>query len=326
MAARRKKLLVPDTIHPAGWALLKSRPDIEAVAFSNEMPKADFHALLKEADAVALALTHMMAPEIAAAPRLQAVARIGVGYDGVDVAALTARHIPLLVTGIANSVSVAEHALYFMLELVKRGRALDQITRAGNWRERYASPPRELYGTTVLIVGFGRIGSRLAARCRAMEMIVLVYDPYVAAERIAAAGCEPVAELDQALPRADFVTIHCPKNPQTIGMFNAARLARMKRTAYLINTARGGIIDERALYAALAEGALGGAALDVFEREPAPQDHPLLTLERVIVSPHAAGVTAEALERMTITTIRNLLSVLDGHPARDNVVNPEVLN
>jgi D-3-phosphoglycerate dehydrogenase len=326
MAERKKKLLVPDTIHRAGWELLKSRPDIEVVAFSNEMPKAEFHALLKDADAVALALTHMMAPEIAAAPRLKAVGRIGVGYDGVDVSALTARRIPLLVTGIANSVSVAEHALYFMLELVKRGRLMDQITRAGNWRERYANPPRELYGSTVLIVGFGRIGTRVAARCRAMEMTVLVYDPYLAAETIAGAGCEWVADLDQALPRADFVTIHCPKNPETVGLFDAPRLARMKPTAYLINTARGGIIDERALYAALAEGGLGGAALDVFEREPTAQDDPLLTLERLIVSPHAAGVTAEALERMSVTTIRNLLSVLDRHPERENVVNPEVLD
>ncbi|HLH78064.1 MAG TPA: hydroxyacid dehydrogenase [Candidatus Binataceae bacterium] len=326
MGEYKKKLLVPDTIHRAGWELLKSRPDIEVVAFSNEMSKSEFHALLGDADAVALALTHMMAPEIAAAPQLKAVGRIGVGYDGVDVSALTARRIPLLVTGTANSVSVAEHTLYFMLELVKRGRLMDQITRMGNWRERYANPPRELYGSTVLIVGFGRIGTRVAARCRAMEMTVLVYDPYVAAEKIATAGCEPMTDLDQALPRADFVTIHCPKNADTVGLFDAPRLARMKRTAYLINTARGGIIDERALYAALAEGGLGGAALDVFEREPTPQDDPLLTLERLIVSPHAAGVTAEALERMSVTTIRNLLSVLDGHPERENVVNPEVLD
>ena len=130
--------------------------------------------------------------------------------------------------------------------------------------------PVDLFGKTVLIVGFGRIGTRSAKRCQAMEMNVLVYDPYVSAGAIKAAGCEPVTDLDAALPRADFVTIHCPKTPETVGMFNAARLARMKPTAYLVNTARGGIIDEPALHAALTSGKLAGAGLDVFEQEPTP--------------------------------------------------------
>ena len=127
----------------------------------------------------------------------------------------------------------------------------------------------------MLIVGFGRIGTRSAKRCQAMEMNVLVYDPYVSAAAIEAAGCEPVTDLDAALPRADFVTIHCPKTPETVGMFNAARLARLKPTAYLVNTARGGIIDEPALHKALTSGKLAGAGLDVYEKEPTPADNPL---------------------------------------------------
>jgi D-3-phosphoglycerate dehydrogenase len=186
--------------------------------------------------------------------------------------------------------------------------------------------PFDLYGKTVLVVGFGRIGTRSAKRCQAMEMNVLVYDPYVQASDIEAAGCERVTDLDAALPRADFVTIHCPKTPETVGMFNAARLQRMKPTAYLVNTARGGIVDEPALHAALTTAKLAGAGLDVFEQEPPPQDNPLLKLPSVIIAPHMAGVTRESLDRMGLQTARNILSALDGKPIRENVINKEVLS
>jgi D-3-phosphoglycerate dehydrogenase len=177
----------------------------------------------------------------------------------------------------------------------------------------------------VLIVGFGRIGTRSAKRCQAMEMKVLVYDPYVPAAAIEGTGCEPVANLESALPRADFVSIHCPKTPETVGMFNADRLQRMKPTAYLVNTARGGIIDERALHTALTTGKLAGAGLDVFELEPTPLDNPLLVLPNVVSAPHMAGVTRESLDRMGLQTVRNILSALDGNPIRENVINKEVL-
>jgi D-3-phosphoglycerate dehydrogenase len=159
-----------------------------------------------------------------------------------------------------------------------------------------------------------------------MEMRVLVYDPYVSADAIRAAGCEPVTDLEAALARADFVTIHCPKTPETLAMMNAARLSRMKPTAYLVNTARGGIIDERALEAALNDGKLAGAGIDVFEREPTALDHPLLKLPNVLVAPHVAGVTRESVDRMAMTAVRNLLSVLDGKPNRENAINPEVFD
>jgi D-3-phosphoglycerate dehydrogenase len=156
-------------------------------------------------------------------------------------------------------------------------------------------------------------------------MRVLVYDPYVPAESIRSAGCQPVADLDAALPEADFVTIHCPKTPETVGMFDAARLLRMRRGAAIVNTARGGIIDEAALFDALTTGHLSGAGLDVFDTEPAPVANPLLKLEQVIASPHMAGVTTESVAGMAVATAENILSVLDGHPNRDNVVNKEVL-
>jgi D-3-phosphoglycerate dehydrogenase len=149
----------------------------------------------------------------------------------------------------------------------------------------------ELSGKTALIVGFGRIGTRSARRCLGFDMTVLIYDPYVTDEKISSAGCTRVTDLDAALPRADFVSIHCPKNPETIGMFNATRFALMKRGAFIVNTARGGIIDESALHAALTSGHLAGAGLDVFETEPTPVNNTLLSLDTVITSPHMAGVT-----------------------------------
>jgi D-3-phosphoglycerate dehydrogenase / 2-oxoglutarate reductase len=297
--------------------------------FPSAIASADFEALLRQhapVNGVALGVTPFGRKELDAGREFRVVARIGVGYDAVDVPALTANRVPLMVAGTANSPSVAEQAMHMMLALAKRGAELNAMAQDGAWSNRHATLPVDLFDKTVLIVGFGRIGSRTAKRCQAMEMRVSVYDPYRPAAEVVAAGCEPVADLDAALARADFVTIHCPKTPETVGMFDAARLARMKPTAYLVNTARGGIIDEPALHRALTAGRPAGAGLDVFEREPTPRDNPLLRLSNVISAPHMAGVTRESLDRMGVQTARNILSALDGRPIRENVINPEVLD
>ena len=328
MATNKKKVLLTESMSQGGWALLRERGDIEAVGFPNMISSPDFQALLKQqapVNAVALGGTRFGQPELEASKEMLVVARIGVGYDAVDVPALTARKVPLMVAGTANSPSVAEQAMFMMMALAKRGAELHSMVKDDRWSKRLTAVPVDLYQKTVLIVGFGRIGTRSAKRCQAMEMTVLVYDPYVAAAAVKAAGCEPVTNLDEALPRADFITIHCPKTPETVAMFNAARLARMKPTAYLVNTARGGIIDEPALHAALTSGKIAGAGLDVFDKEPTPADNPLLALPNVISAPHMAGVTRESLDRMSQQTARNILSAFDGVPIRDNVINKEVL-
>ena len=325
MSAYRKKLLLPAALAQAAWAVAAARGDVETNRYDDLTPEAEFRALLAEADAVLLWARPFPAADIAAAPRLKAVARIGVGYDAVDVPALTARKIPLLTAGTANSVTVAEHALYFMLHLAKQGAAQHALVQAGRWREKMVAPTVDLFGRTVLIIGFGRIGTRLASRCLAMEMTVLVHDPYVAEDAIRARGCLPAPDLDRALPQADFVSIHCPKSPATIGLIDAARLARMKKSAFLVNTARGGIVDEAALAAALRAGALAGAGLDVFATEPVEAANPLPHMPNVITAPHMAGVSLEALDRMGIASVNNVLSVLDGRPNLENVVNREAL-
>ncbi|WP_374441628.1 hydroxyacid dehydrogenase [Stella sp.] len=329
MATNKKKVLVPDTMGKAGLALLRAREDVEVATFPNFIKRPDFQALLRQhgaVNAVVLGATPFGPEESAATQGLQVVARIGVGYDAVDVPTLTARKVPLMTAGTANSPSVAELAMFFMLTLAKRGAMFNRLVQEGRWvADRMKQMPADLNGKTVLIVGFGRIGTRTAKRCLAMEMEVLVHDPYVSEVSIRAAGCEPAPDLDAALARADFLTLHCPKTPETVGLIGAARLARMKPTAYLVNTARGGIVDETALHAALTSGGIAGAGLDVYAQEPPDPNHPLLKLDSVISAPHMAGVTAEAVERMAEASSRNVLSVFDGAPIRENVINKEVL-
>jgi len=320
----KNKILVPSTLSLGAVEVLKKRDDVETVIYDVTIPTAQFHTMLKDAQGVALSMTPFGEAELKAAPQIRVVARIGVGYDAVDVPALTRHNIPLMVTGTANSPTVAESALFLMMALAKLGAHFDAMTKENRWWDRMKQLPGDLFQKTLLVVGFGRIGTRTSRFCLALGMNVLVYDPYVRGAVIEGAGYTPVNDLDAALGRADFVTIHCPKNDETRGMFNAARLARMKSTAYLVNTARGGIIDEKALHAALTSGKLAGAGLDVFETEPVPADNPLLKLPNVITAPHMAGVTKESVERMGVTTITNMLDVLDGKPNLENVINREI--
>ena len=324
MATNKRKVMLPHTMDKQGIDIVRAREDIHTVIYPAGISQADLLPQLSDCAGIALSGTPFKQTEMEASPAIQVVARIGVGYDAVEVPALTARHVPLMVAGTANSTSVAEQAFHLMIALAKKNRAMDSLVKDGKWTDRHSHLPMELSGKTALIIGFGRIGTRSARRCQAFDMNVLVFDPYVDQAAITAAGYAAVASLDAALPRADFVSIHCPKSPPTIGLINAARLALMKKGAFLVNTARGGIIDEAALYDALKSGHIGGAGLDVYDVEPAPVSHKLLTLDTVISSPHMAGVTVESIAAMAVATARNILGVLDGAPNTENAVNPEV--
>ena len=327
MSTNKKKLLLSSSLAPGARALLDERGDIEQVYFPHLLPNDEFLELVKQEAPVSgwtLGATKIDATVMDAAQALDVTARIGVGYDAVDVTEHTKRRIPVMIAGTANSPSVAEQAMFMMMWLAKRSSELDQVVHGGKWLDRMQWMPLDLFEKTVVIVGFGRIGSRTAKRCDAMDMTVLIYDPYVDDSDIKAAGYEPANDLDQALERADFVSIHCPKTPETVGMFNKDRLARMKPTSYLVNTARGGIIDEADLHAALINKGIAGAGLDVFAQEPVDLNNPLLQLDNVITSPHMAGVTREALERMGINAVKNIISVLDGKPNLENTVNREI--
>ncbi len=328
-ATNKKKVLVTETFSASGMAVLKERSDVETLTFPNAISAADFNTLLKQhapVHAVALGGTGFGENELNSSGDMRVVTRIGVGFDAVDIPSLNKRKIPLMTTGIANSPSVAEAALFMMLALAKRGAELDAMVKQNRWADRVKTIPFDVLGKTVIVVGFGRIGTRTVQAlpgdgderrwCTTRSS---------RPRRFLPRAPKPVSDLDAALPRADFVSIHCPKSPETVGMFNAARLSKLKPSAYLINTARGGIVDEAALHAALTTGKLAGAGLDVFASEPPKPDNPLFKLDTVITAPHLAGVTREAQDRMSLQTAKNILSVFDGDIIRDNVVNKEAL-
>jgi D-3-phosphoglycerate dehydrogenase / 2-oxoglutarate reductase len=322
---KARRVLLPRSLAQAGWTIINSRSDIEAVLFDDEATPESLHPELAHTEGIALGHTPFGEAEIAASPRLQVVARIGVGFDSVDVAALTRRRIPLMMTDTENSASVAEHTVGFMLALAKKIIEMDAAVRTGLWHDRLSRGHTDLYGKSALIIGFGRIGKRTATRCVAMEMRTFVHDPLVPAEQVRAAGCEPIDDLLGAIEQADFICILCPKMKETSPLFSEALISRMKKTAFLINTARGGMVDEVALAAALASGRIAGAAFDVFAQEPPQPDNPLLKLPNFICAPHVAGLTVEAASRMAVTTVRNIISVFDGNPNRALMLNNDVL-
>ena len=320
----RKKVLIVGRMPEAGIDVLKARDDVDYEILTDDTVPS-LHPKLADANAVTLGATPFRQAELDAAPGMMVVARLGVGFDAVEIPALNKRKIPLMTTGIANSVSVAEHAMYMLLASARLVKKYDRFVREKGWGQRLSDLPADLSGKTILVVGMGRIGSRTVKRCVAFDMEVFVLDPNLSEADIQKAGATKVTDLKAILPKVDFVSVHCPKAPETINMFNTETLGLMKPGAFLVNTARGGIVNEDALYEALSTGKLRGAGLDVLDKEPPDPANKLFTLENVIFSPHMAGVTKEASDRMAVTAIENILSVFDGKPNAANCVNKEVL-
>jgi len=320
----RKKVLIVGWMPQAGMEVLKKRDDVDFEILPLKDVASSYHAKLKDAHAVTLGGTPYKQAELDVSPIMQVVARLGVGFDQVEVPALSKRKIPLMTTGIANSVSVAEHAMYMLLASARLTRKMDRFVRENAWHERLSDQPADLAGKSILVVGMGRIGSRTVKRCVAFDMDTYVLDPNISEADIKAAGASKVTDLKAILPKVDFVSVHCPKSPETVDMFDAETIGLMKPGAFLVNTARGGIVNEEALYAALTSGKLRGAGLDVLDREPPDPGNKLLGLENVIFSPHMAGVTKEANDRMAIAVMENILSVFDGKPTIAHCVNKEI--
>ncbi len=319
-----RKIIVAGPLPPAALALLDARDDIVYEAIT-DIAEENLIEKLKDAAGITVRNAKITQRVIEQSESLQIVSRYGVGFDNVDVAALNKRGIPLTVVGTANSVAVAEAALYMMLELAKKGREHDHAVRGSNWDYRLELNAIEMWQKKLLIIGFGRIGTRTAERCRAFGMDVLVADPHVADDSILAAGCTPVADFRAVLPDMDYVSLHLPLSPESQDLFDKGELESMKSSAILINTARGGIVNETALHEALKNGQIRGAGLDVFDLEPPRSDDALFSLDNVVFSPHIAGVTKEAALRMGIVCVQNVLDALDGKLDPDMVINTEVL-
>ena len=320
----RHKVICIQPLHPEGMKLLNARDDLEVIVPDSPDP-ATWANFLPGAEAICVRLTKISRAMMEQAPNLKIISRHGVGLDNIDVAAATERGVMVATVGTANSPSVVEHTIAMMFALAKRLPVLDRAVREGDyWRGRTRLESMDVAGRTVLIIGLGRIGSRLAKALNGLGLKCLGVDPAYTPAEIEAMGCEPVVEFRTALPRADFVTVHCPLQEDTRGMIGAAELARMKPSAYVINCARGGIVDEAALLDALNSGRIKGAALDVLVSEPPAPDDPLLACDRVILTPHSAASTPETMMRSSMTVAQNVLDCFDGKvPA--SLVNPEVL-
>ncbi len=311
-------------LHPDAMARLHAEPGYR-VTMLTEVNAATLAEAMPTAEAIVVRATRIDRDFLAGAPSLRICARHGVGYDAVDVPALTERGIPLTVTPDANALSVAEHALMMMLTLARRTLAYDAKTKALDWGTTDALPCFDLAGRTVLVVGFGRIGARVARLCAAFGMVVLVRDPYVPANTIKGAGFIPARSLVEGLGQADIVTTHCPSNEETRGMVDRTFLAAMKPGAVYVNTARGTLVDEAALAAALKSGHVAGAGLDVFREEPLARSNPLLGAPNLVMSPHSAAATEQGLRRMGLSCAESIISFFKGQLDPDVVINKEVL-
>jgi len=316
----KKKVLVIQGLHAEGMKLLAARADVEPVVLQST-DEGEIVAAARDAHALTVRSARITRAVIDAARELKVVARHGVGYDAVDVGALSERRIPLAIALYANMVPVAEQVMFMLLALAKEGAFYDAATRRGDWSARWSPKAWELAGKKLLVVGFGRTGSRVAQRARAFDMQVHAYDPFIEQDLIARAGCVPVKDFRAALPQMDAVSVNCPLTAQTRHLFSAREFAAMRPGAVIVNCARGGVVDEGALHEALAAGRLRGAGLDVFEREPSPSENPLFALPNVVVSPHVAGVTVESTMRMSIQTAQNVLDCFDGRLDPAVIVN-----
>ena len=260
---------------------------------------------------------------INAAPDLKVIGRSGVGYDNVDISAATAREIPVIYTPGVNARAIAEAAIALIFALCKKVFFWDRQLKLGNWNSRFRNQPGDLDGATLGIIGFGRIGQMLAELIRPFNVTILAYDPYVSNERARQLETELV-DLDALLERSDFISIHAALTPETQGLINRARLQHIKPGAYIVNLARGGLVESLdVLYEALQSGKLGGVGLDVFQPEPPDVSHPVFQLPNCVTSPHALGLTPQAMTKIFESMANDMAAVFKGESPR-HVVNPEV--
>ena len=243
------------------------------------------------------------------------------GYDSVDLAALNQHRIPLCIAGDTNSLSVAEHAMTLILACAKQALRADRAVRGGDWIWRDRLEATEISGKRLLIVGLGRAGAKLARMAQGFEMDVRAFDPFLAARIWPPGAVAPVASLAEGLAWADVVSLNAPKADKPL--IGTAEFAFLKPGAILVNTARGGVVDEAALALALKDGRVAAAGLDVFDDEPPASNHPLLAFDQVILSPHIAGVTKQASERMAVTSVQNVLDFFAGRLDPSLVVNKD---
>ncbi len=282
---------------------------------------------LKDVDGILLRTTKLDKEILEHCDNLKIISRHGVGYDNVDLDFLNENKIALCITSTSNAVSVAEHVLSFFIYLTKKLSLSDSLVKEGNFEKRSQLPNFfELYKKKVLIIGFGRIGKEVAKRCLGFDMEVYVYDPFLDNEIIIRNQCIPI-EKNQGLTIADFITIHLPLNGDTKNFISQTELNQMRKNSILVNTSRGGIVNENDLCIALASKKIQGAGMDVFVSEPPESNHPFFKLDNILLTPHNAALTLECRERMSLEASQNIVFFLNNMSELnvENLVNKKYL-
>ena len=308
-----KKILIIQPIHQEGIKLLQNNSEYEFEVVEN----IEINFLknkIKNCDGVSIRTAKLSGEVIEAANNLKIISRHGVGYDNIDLKVSKQKNITLAITASANAVAVAEHVMFMILNISKRGNMYDDTVKSGKFNERNKLPKTvELWNKNILIAGFGRIGQALIKRCLGFEMNVFVYDPYVSKEFIEKEGGTKVEDLSEASKDMDAISLHIPLNNETKNIVNYELLKSMKKNCIIINAARGGIVNEVDLDRALNEDLIFGAGLDVFETEPPIENNPLLQNKKVFLSPHTAAFTEECMTRMGKETVQNIFDFFDGN-------------
>ena len=320
----KKKVLMVQGLHEEGQKLLLQRDDIEPITIMSANEDEILEAA-KEVHGITVRTANISRKIIENSKNLQVVSRHGVGYDSIDVDALNDCCISLAIAAHSNMISVAEHAMFMLLALSKNVFYYDQFARKADWTTRWDIRAWDVAEKKLLVIGFGRIGSRLVKRALAFDMKVFVYDPYVDELEIKKSGANHVNNYLDILHEMDAVSLHCPKNEETTNMFSENEFKIMKESAFLINCARGGIINEVALLDALKSNKIRAAGLDVYDDEPSTSSNPLFSLDNILLSPHIAGVTQEATIRMSKQAVQNVLDVFDDKVDPEVIINKSVL-
>lgn len=305
-----KSVTILGDMHADALALLAGRPDIAVTLIAEpHAPRDAVASAIRDANGIAVRTQRLDSALLAGAPGLQIVSRHGVGCDSVDVDWMSARGLPVAIAAGANDRSVAEHTLGMLLALAHDLMRQTDAMRGGDWSVRTRQRGFEVHGKVLLVIGYGRIGRRVAALAQAFGMRVVARDPYVTDF---AAGIEVAETLEAGLAAADIVTVHTPLNDETRHLLDARAIAALRPGALLVNCARGGIVDEAAVAEALQSGHLGGYGADVFEDEPVDPANPLLAAANVVLTPHTAASTPEGMRAMGVQTVRNILDCFDG--------------
>jgi len=314
------KIAIIEEIHKDGIELLNKNPNYEYELIT-DVSERNLIEKLPNFDACTLRVSKLDEKILKHCTKLKAISRHGVGIDNVDLNYIKKNNISLLITATANAVAVAEHVIYMMLSISKSINQYDQEVRIGNFKKNASTiTTLELFKKEILIVGFGRIGQSLIKRCKGFEMKVKVFDPFVNKETIERFGGQKIENLDDGLKICDYVSLHVPLNEKTKNLIDYSKLKNMKRDVIVINTARGGIINESDLDKALKENIIFGAGLDVFENEPIDKTNPLLSNKKVLLSPHSATFTNECKSRMSLETTKNIIDFFENKIDKSMIV------